>query len=68
MELRLGIYRHYKGNEYEVLGVGKHTETLEGLVFYRSMDNNNLWARPLDMFKECVPGTDKLRFEFVREK
>lgn len=66
MEIRLGVYRHYKGNEYEVLGVGKHTETLEELVFYRSLHDNNMWARPVRMFYESVDGS--LRFEFIREK
>lgn len=50
-----GKYRHYKGNEYEVIGVGKHSETLEELVFYRDLhDESKLWARPASMWNETV--------------
>ncbi len=68
MEVKPGIYRHYKGNEYEVLGVGKHTETLDELVFYRSLNDNKMWARPVEMFYGLVDGTELYRFQFVREK
>jgi len=48
-------YRHYKGNEYEVLAIGKHTETLEQLVIYRALyGNGDVWVRPYDMFAEKV--------------
>ena len=50
-----GIYRHYKGNLYHVLGVAIHSETEEQLVVYRDLyGSGNLWIRPLDMFKEKV--------------
>lgn len=42
-----GHYEHYKGGKYEVIGVGRHSETLEPTVFYRSLDHGSLWARPL---------------------
>lgn len=46
-----GRYRHYKGGEYEVVGVGRHSETLEPLVLYRPLYNDSgLWVRPFDMF------------------
>lgn len=46
-----GIYRHYKGGTYEVVGVATHSETLERLVVYRSMkDQGGMWVRPLSMF------------------
>lgn len=49
--IALGRYRHYKGGEYEVLGVVRHSETLEPLVLYRPMYNDSgLWVRPYDMF------------------
>lgn len=50
-----GRYRHYKGGEYEVVGVARHSESDELLVVYRCLyDNNSLWVRPLAMFMETV--------------
>lgn len=54
-ELPLGVYEHYKGNSYEVIGVASHSETLEKLVVYRHLDDDGgLWVRPLAMFTELV--------------
>jgi hypothetical protein len=53
--IRSGRYRHYKGGEYEVLGVVRHSETLEPLVLYRPLYNDSgLWVRPFAMFLETV--------------
>lgn len=53
--LRLGRYRHYKGRDYEVLGVARHSETLEPLVVYRPLYADlGLWVRPWAMFVEDV--------------
>jgi hypothetical protein len=50
-----GKYRHYKGNIYEVLFLGKHTETEEDLVIYRAVEKpEQIWARPLPMWIETV--------------
>lgn len=50
-----GRYRHYKGNEYTVLGVARHSETLEDHVVYRQeYGDNGLWVRPAAMFAETV--------------
>jgi hypothetical protein len=50
-----GRYRHYKGNEYTVLGVARHSETLEDLVVYRQeYGDHGLWVRPAAMFAETV--------------
>ena len=50
-----GRYRHYKGNEYRVLGVARHSETEEVLVVYQALyGERGLWVRPLAMFKETV--------------
>ena len=50
-----GKYRHYKGNEYEVLGVARHSETMEELVVYRALyGERGLWVRPRTMFTESV--------------
>ena len=48
-----GIYRHFKGGKYEVIGIAKHSETLESFVVYKALyGENNLWVRPLKMFLE----------------
>lgn len=66
--LKLGKYRHYKENEYEVIGVSRHTETLEELVVYKSLyGDGDLWTRPLSMFIETteVDGKNINRFEYI---
>lgn len=53
--LPLGIYEHYKGNRYEVLGVGRHSETHEEMVIYRALyGSNDFWIRPLSLFVDTV--------------
>lgn len=53
--LPTGKYRHYKGNDYEVIGVATHSETREPLVVYRPLYGEmGLWVRPLKMFQETV--------------
>ncbi len=50
-----GIYEHFKGARYEVIGTGRHSETDELLVFYRKLyDDYSFWVRPADMFLELV--------------
>jgi hypothetical protein len=64
-EIKLGRYRHYKGGEYEVIGMARHSETLEPLVVYRPLYNDSgLWVRPHAMFVEYVEsgGHRQLRF------
>jgi cyclomaltodextrinase / maltogenic alpha-amylase / neopullulanase len=51
-KLSLGKYQHYKGHIYDVIGIAKHSETLEELVIYK--DESNIWARPLKMFLETI--------------
>lgn len=54
-ELLPGRYRHYKGGEYEVIGIARHSENDEQLVVYRCLyDKDSLWVRPLPMFVEKV--------------
>lgn len=65
----LGKYKHYKGNMYEVIGVARHSETLEETVVYRALyGENGLWVRPLKMFLEEVEveGRKVPRFEFIK--
>jgi len=66
--LKLGKYRHYKGNKYELVGIAKHSETLEELVVYRALyGNHDLWVRPLKMFLEEVEVKRKKipRFQYL---
>ncbi|MCE9547472.1 MAG: DUF1653 domain-containing protein [Planctomycetia bacterium] len=66
--LPLGRYRHYKGQEYTVLGVARHSETEEELVVYRQeYGDHGLWVRPRSMFGETVTvaGKEVSRFQFL---
>jgi hypothetical protein len=65
---RPGLYRHYKGNDYRVLGLARHSETLEPLVVYQALyGERGLWARPAAMFSETVTiaGRAVPRFAYV---
>ena len=72
-EIKLGKYRHYKGKEYEVLGVGNHSETLEKLVIYKALYDseefgpNAIWTRPYEMFFDTknIEGKEVKRFEYI---
>ena len=73
VKVKNGIYQHYKGNKYEVIGIAKHSETLEDLVVYRALYDNNvsqLWVRPLKMFTETIEinGTEIERFKYIGKK
>jgi hypothetical protein len=68
--LRPGHYRHYKGNEYEVIDIARHSETEEEMVVYRKLyGDHSLWVRPLAMFVEhvLVNGQQIPRFEWIGE-
>ena len=75
-ELKLGKYEHYKGKQYEVIGVARHSETLEELVVYRALydskefGENALWARPLKMFlgEVEIEGKKISRFKFIENQ
>jgi hypothetical protein len=69
--IKLGIYKHYKGKRYEVLGMAKHSETLEDMVVYKQLyDDGGLWVRPLKMFLENIEVDGKImpRFKLIEEK
>lgn len=68
MMVKAGVYEHYKGNKYQVLGIATHSETEEKLVAYRPMYGDmSLWVRPLAMFVESieVSGETVPRFKFL---
>jgi hypothetical protein len=59
MELKPGKYRHFKGGEYELIGIAKHSETLEPMVVYRALYGEcGLWVRPAAMWTETVERDD----------
>ena len=67
-EIKLGKYRHFKGNEYEVIAIAKHSETLEEMVVYRALyGDGGVWVRPASMWDETVEreGVTMKRFTFV---
>lgn len=66
--MKAGKYRHYKGGEYQVQGVARHSETEELLVVYSPLyGEGGLWVRPLAMFQETVQreGREQARFEYI---
>ena len=66
--LRPGRYRHFKGNEYQLLYVAKHSETLEEMVVYRALyDEGGIWVRPASMWGETIErdGQTFTRFTFI---
>ena len=66
MEIEKGKYRHFKGNEYEVIGTARHSESLEEFVVYRALyGEGGLWVRPASMWNETVERDGKVfkRFE-----
>jgi len=69
--IKLGIYKHYKGNMYEVIGIANHSESLEPMVVYRALyGQNDLWVRPMSMWDNeiTLASGDKVkRFELVEE-
>ena len=70
-DLKPGIYQHYSGKRYEVVGVGRHSESLEELVIYRALyAPHDFWVRPLTMFIETVEieGQTTLRFKLVESR
>lgn len=69
--IRPGIYRHFKGNLYEVIAIAKHSETLEELVVYRALyGEHSVWVRPVSMWNETVERDGKTyqRFTYIEDK
>lgn len=71
-EIKTGLYEHFKGKRYEVIGLARHSETLEPLVIYKALykgdfPEGSLWVRPLAMFQEnvSVGGRQVPRFRWL---
>ena len=70
MEFKAGKYRHFKGNEYELIGIASHSETMEPMVVYRALyGQRGLWVRPAAMWNEIVDkdGYYGPRFQYIGE-
>ena len=66
-EIEPGIYRHFKGNRYEMLYIARHSETLEEMVVYRPLDTDSgIWVRPASMWNETVERDGKTYTRFVK--
>ena len=70
MQIKLGRYRHFKGKEYEVIGIAKHSESLEEMVVYRALyEGGGMWVRPASMWNETVERDGQVfqRFTWISE-
>lgn len=68
MNIKLGKYRHFKGNEYEVIAIARHSETLEEIVVYKALyGDGDIWVRPAKMWDETIERDGKTfkRFEYI---
>ena len=66
--ISIGKYRHFKGNEYEVISVARHSETMEAMVVYRALyGDHGIWVRPAEMWNETIErdGRTYQRFEKI---
>lgn len=71
MEIKTGKYRHFKGNEYEVLFIATHSETMEPMVVYRALyGERGVWVRPASMWTEQVQRDDYSgpRFQYIGDE
>ena len=70
MDIKPGIYQHFKGNRYEVIGLASHSETMEPMVVYRALyGEGGLWVRPAAMWNETVERDNYSgpRFQYIEE-
>lgn len=70
MDIKLGKYRHFKGNEYEVIAIARHSETCEEMVVYKALyGDGGTWVRPANMWNEEVEldGIVYKRFTYIGE-
>lgn len=69
-EIKIGRYRHFKGNEYEVIAIARHSETTEDYVVYKALySDGGMWVRPASMWNETVErdGVTYKRFTYIGE-
>ncbi|MBQ6999127.1 MAG: DUF1653 domain-containing protein [Clostridia bacterium] len=69
--MKLGVYKHFKGNLYEVVALARHSETLEEMVVYKALyGDEDVWVRPACMWNEVIERDGKRfkRFELIEEK
>lgn len=69
-DIKIGRYRHFKGNEYEVIAIAKHSETTEDYVVYKALyGDGGMWVRPASMWNETVErdGVTYKRFTYIGE-
>ena len=69
-EIKLGRYRHFKGNEYEAIAIAKHSETTEDYVVYKALyGDGGMWIRPASMWNETIErdGVTYKRFTYIGE-
>ena len=69
-EIKIGKYRHFKGNEYEVIAIAKHSETTEDYVVYKALyGDGGMWIRPASMWNETIErdGVVYKRFTYIGE-
>ena len=59
------IYKHYKGNKYKIIEFAKHSETLEDMIVYKSLDTGKVWVRPYKMWNETVDDSGTPRFTLI---
>lgn len=67
-EIKIGRYRHFKGNEYQVLYIARHSETLEPMIVYQALyGERGIWVRPASMWNETIErdGNTHKRFEYL---
>ena len=62
-KIKNGLYKHFKGNVYVVIGMATNTETMEDLVIYQQLRKKKIWARPRSMWDDMIEG--KKRFEYI---
>ena len=68
MDIKLGKYKHFKGNEYKVIAIAKHSETLESMVVYQALyGEEGIWVRPAAMWNEIIEkdGYTGPRFQYI---